>query len=284
MRRRHRRMVEEAVRNGTWMPPTPPARASRIDLSKKPELWEAYLGDGSWQLGSYGQGSSKELEYSRDWESIKPIYAGYVEPQSSTTDLTSPSPPVPIPIPTPIFHSASRGDVEENRRAAEVSTDTPPSFLTRARIFLNFNSSNVPVSSSSADNGRNSHSNSVNISMTELSSTSSPPTIRVAVLIAMPSPPSSHGSSTTPLSASISSKSQPQSHPLELPSSVPTPTTLKFADDEELPLPLLEMGVADVQLVTGRSGDSTSWDSSNTEHSRREEKTTYSRGSSYAEP
>ena len=94
--------------------------------------------------------------------------------------------------------------------------------------------------------------------MTELSS-SSPSIIKVAVLIAMPSPPS-HGSSTTPLSASISSKSQPQPttlHPLELPSSVPTPpTTLRFADDEELeqPLPHLEMGVTDVQLVIGRSG------------------------------
>jgi len=279
LRRRHRRMVEEAIRNGTWIPPTPAARAARVDLSKKPELWEAYLGGGgSWQLGSFGHGSGKEFEYSRDWESIKPVYAGYSEPltsvpySGSTPNLTSLASPVFIPTPTPTNHSASRGDHEENRRTAEVSSGAPRSLLSRARIFLN--SSTVPAASS-ADNGTNSRSNSANISMTELNS-NSPSTIRVAVLIAMPSP-SSHGSST-PLSASLSSsKSQPSSsHPLEL---SPSPTTLRSTDDEEQPLPHLEMGVADV--VMGRSENSPTWVST---HTRREEKTSYSRGSSYAEP
>jgi len=273
LRRRHRRMVEEAVRNGTWIPPTPSSRAARVDLSKKPELWEAYLGGGGWKLGSFSHGSGKEFEYSRDWESMKPIYA---EPLSSvpccgsTPNLNSLSPPVSIPGP--------RGEDEENRRTADDSTSTPPSLLTRARIFLNHNSSIVPVSSS-ADN---SHPISANISMTELSSNPPPSTIRVAVLIAMPSP-SSHGSSSTPLSASLSSsKSQPTtSYPLDniLSSS---PTTLRSTDDdEEQPLPHLEMGVADV-VVVGRSSseNSTTWDSA---HTRREEKTAYSRGSSYAE-
>ena len=294
-------MVEEAMRNGTWIPPTPPARASRVDLSKKPELWEAHLGGGGWHMGSYGHGNGKEFESSRDWESIKPIYAGYAEPltsssaphSGSTPNLSSPPLPLPIPIPIP----TSRVEDEENRRTASTSatatatTTTPPSLLTRAKIFLNPNSSStIPVASSPDNN--NSRSISANISMTELSSNSPPPTIRVAVLIAMPSPPSSsHGSSsTTPpplLSASItsssSSSSKTPSHPLE-----PTsPTTLvrvpigNNKNDDEESLPHIEMGVADVVVVMGRSAE-TSWD--NARKGEKEMMINHSRGSSYAEP
>ena len=276
------------MRNGTWVPPTPPVRAARVDLSKKPGLWEAYLGGGGWPLGSLGPGSGKELdigtnwkfEHSKDWESIKPIYAGYAEPltsvpySGSTPNLTNLSTPVSVPV----NPSAARGDDEENRRTAEASNGgTTPSLLSRARIFLNPNPS-LPTTSS-ADNGTNSRSNSANISMTELSSNSPPTTIRVAVLIAMPSP--SFHSSSTPLSASLSSslssKAQPTtSHPLH---SSPTPT-LRITDDEEQSLPHLEMGVADIAI--GRSENSSTWDSAH--NTRREEKISYSRGSSYAEP
>ena len=270
-------MVEEAIRNGTWVPPAPPVRAARVDLSKKPELWEAYLGDGGWQLGSLGHGSGKELEkfdYSRDWESIKPISASYAAPLTSVPCSGSPpnfssiSPPVPIP---------ARRDDEENQRTPEVSTGTTTSLLSRARLFLHHHPTPIfPTStSSSADNGTQAHSNSTNISLTELSS-NSPPTVRVAVLIAMPSL-SSHGSSTTTasLSSSLSPKAQPTTshHPQSSPSS-----TLKFSDDEEFPLPHLEMGIAEVTI--GRSENSSSWDST---HAKGEVKT-YSRGSSYAEP
>ena len=269
IRRRHRQMVDLAIRNGTYVPPTPPARPARVDMSEKPELWEAYLGGGGgWQLGSFGHGSGKEL---RGWESIKPIYAGYAEPltsipySGSSPNLTSLSPPVYIPATTPINPSGSRGDDEENRRTAEVSTGTTIPLLTRARIFLNTNST-VPASSS-ADIGTNSRAN---ISMTEPSS-NSPPTLRVAVLIAMPSPSSSsHGSSIiTPLSASLSSplssQSQPTtSHLLQL---SPSPTS-RITDDEEQPLPHLEMGVTNV--VIGRSENSSSWDSADTKEGRKD--------------
>jgi len=38
-------MVEEAIRNGTWMPPPPGhgRTAPRVDLSKKPRMWDLYL-------------------------------------------------------------------------------------------------------------------------------------------------------------------------------------------------------------------------------------------------
>ena len=288
--RRHRRMIEDAIRNGTHIPPTPPAR---VDPSEKPELWEAYLEGGSWQLGSIGHGSGEKgldigtnwkIEYSRDWESIKPIYAGYAEPltlvpnSDSTPNLTSLSPPVSIPIPTPINGSGPRGDDEENRRTAEVSTSTTPSLLTRVRILLNLNNSTVPASSS-ANDGTNSFLISTNISM----SFNSPPIIRVAVLVAMPSPSSrAHGSSSRPLSTSLSpkAKAQPSTshHALQLLS--PSPTTLKTADNEEQPLPHLEIGVADVVCLLGHSGNSPTWDNA---HTGREEKTIHSRGNSYAE-
>jgi hypothetical protein len=261
----------EAMRNNAYVPPLRPSSPARVDLSENPELWEAYLRGGGWQLGSFGYGSGKEhivgthwkFEYSRNWESIKPIYAGYAEPltyysESGSTPnrLTRLSPPVSIPAP-----AAPRGD---NRRlgfgTAEVSTGTTTitsSLLTRASwIFLN-PTSTLPVSSSS-DNGTNSRSISTNISPTELNS-NSPQTIRVAVLIAMPSPSSSHGlhvsiplSSSASFSPSLSSKAQPMtSHPLQL-SSSSSPTSRVTDDEEQLPpLPYLEMGVADV-VVIGR--------------------------------
>lgn len=281
LRRRHRRMVEEAVRNGTYVPPTPPVRPARVDLSQKPELWEAYLGGGGWQPGNYGYGSRKELdisanwksECSRDWECIKPLNAAYADPLSTVPcsgSTPSLSPPVFTPVPTPTNPSAPRGDDEENRRTAEV----PSSLFSRARIFLN------PNSASSPDNGTESRAISTNVSMTELSS-NSPPIVRVSVLIAMPSP-SSH-KSFSPLSASLSSslscKAQPTtSHPLES-SSSSSPTTTMVTDDEEHPLPHLEMGVADV--IINRSENSSTWGSA---HTSGEEKNNHSRGSSYAEP
>ena len=115
--RRRRRMVQEAIRNGTYVPPTPP------NLTIRPELWEAYLGGSSgWQLGS-GKKEDRnwKSEYSRNhWESIKPIYAGVAKPLTSAGRVpysgsspnlpTSFSQPASIPVSTPINQSAPRGD------------------------------------------------------------------------------------------------------------------------------------------------------------------------------
>ena len=289
--RLRRRMVQETIRNGTYVPPTPP------NLTIKPELWEAYLGGSSGcQLGSGKKGldTNWKSEYSRDyWESIKPIYAGLTKPGSPPNFPTSLSQPPSIPVSTLINLSVPpRGDDEENQRTAEVST-TPPSLLTRARIFLHLNSS-VPASSSTLNNnGTSSHS----ISVMSVSNSPPPqPMIRVVVLIAMPSLTSSHVSTTLPLSArtssSLSSNSQPTttSHSPEL-SPSPT-TTLRFTDDEDQPVPYLEMGVADVGVVRSRTAnlkESLTWDSAHTTFIGRGEERTWtnpSRGNnlSYSEP
>lgn len=63
LRRRHRRMIEEAIRNGTYVPPNVLANSrGRIDLAKKPKMWEATL---------VGNGSSKE----GGWADILPVSA-----------------------------------------------------------------------------------------------------------------------------------------------------------------------------------------------------------------
>lgn len=64
LRRRHRRLVEEAIRNGTYVPGMfgngaglggpwggfpGGGRGNKVDLAMKPKLWEAYLGLGSTQ-------------------------------------------------------------------------------------------------------------------------------------------------------------------------------------------------------------------------------------------
>lgn len=45
LRRRHQRLVEEAIRTGTWLPHTldAPTGRRRRDIGQKPKLWEAWL-------------------------------------------------------------------------------------------------------------------------------------------------------------------------------------------------------------------------------------------------
>jgi hypothetical protein len=66
LRRRHRRMVEEAIRNGTWVPPAPKVR---VDLRKKPRLWDAWVAPPV--LGGVGTGPAGGEGGERDeWEGI----------------------------------------------------------------------------------------------------------------------------------------------------------------------------------------------------------------------
>src|SRR5437016_4748080 len=78
LRRRHRRMTEEAIRNGRWPP-------SRMVFSKKPVLWEAYVdtkGSISYPRGGTARGKCINLDWmveqSKDWNAINPISAAYL--------------------------------------------------------------------------------------------------------------------------------------------------------------------------------------------------------------
>ncbi|KAG7100063.1 hypothetical protein E1B28_001848 [Marasmius oreades] len=75
LRRRHRRMVEEAIRNGTWIPPTNSPRGGvKVDLSQKPKMWEAILGGGGYIDAKILD--MHPLEKTKDpleWSALKPI-------------------------------------------------------------------------------------------------------------------------------------------------------------------------------------------------------------------
>lgn len=43
LRRRHQRLVEEAIRTGTWMPQRFNSSRRRRDIGQKPSLWEVWL-------------------------------------------------------------------------------------------------------------------------------------------------------------------------------------------------------------------------------------------------
>jgi len=86
MRRRHRRMVEEAIRNGTWIPPSPGglgfgfgtrSARDRIDPAKKPKMWDAFVHDPK---------IYPDTDWS--WDSIRPFSANVVTPPQQPSPQT----------------------------------------------------------------------------------------------------------------------------------------------------------------------------------------------------
>ncbi|KAJ3839173.1 hypothetical protein F5878DRAFT_617302 [Lentinula raphanica] len=79
LRRRHRRMIEEAIRNGTYVPPSVLASArGRVDLANKPKMWEATV-RSEWNGKEGG------------WADILPVSASISSP-TIPFSITSPSP------------------------------------------------------------------------------------------------------------------------------------------------------------------------------------------------
>ncbi|KAG0701631.1 hypothetical protein DFH29DRAFT_925588 [Suillus ampliporus] len=76
LRRRHQRIVEEAIRAGTWLPHQPyDPRGSRRrrDVGKKPKLWE------TWLRTDDGGADTKCT-----WDDIMPVYAAHVKSAPSS--------------------------------------------------------------------------------------------------------------------------------------------------------------------------------------------------------
>ena len=273
-------MVEEAIRNGTWVPPAPPSRPVRVDLSKKPVLWEAYIDNKGSISYSHGGGQSLNPEWmtdqAKDWDMIRPISAAYLAsstalgPTTSVPTAADPTPPNPIPGPTPVDELPSHSDASSTR------TPRHRAIFSRAMRMLNptpVQTSPLPAAnlSNANINAGGSGAGDAHILMTELDgNTPSPSLIRVAVLIAMPSPPSSSSSTAAPStaaspSASVSVLTSPppsinpttspaklstistQSHPLQINPAFPLP--LPPAQDDEPLLPHIEVGVADILVV-----------------------------------
>lgn len=258
LRRRHRRMVEEAIRNGTWVPPAPPSRPVRVDLSKKPKMWEAFIdgkgaivgmrdgdgqgdgaGAGQWYtpggaVGGAGKGiggradinADWQFEHSREWDTIKPFSAAYVAPDEadtlpgrlgslpSTTSINriiGTTPTTPVISPPSVPREPlHRALITSARR---ILSPTPQQTSPLPGPSLSYNGTAPGESDTTAGAGQ---------VMAELNSRAgkAPTAVRVAVLIAMPKPPGAH-------------EHHGSAHP-----------------EEEEPLPHIEVGVAQVLVVS----------------------------------
>lgn len=293
------------------MPPTPPSRPARVDLSKKPVLWEAYIDEKGSVAAVYALDGSAEgkgiqhdhwrSEHPRDWDTIKPFSAAYVTktPElvagataaiaaSSTPSLPLDTVPAPTtglgatPSATSVHNlGLPANDVSANTTTSGVATAAPASapaplplpvttpapaprtpqhraFFSRAMRMLNptpDQTSPLPSPVGSGSTADLHHQRGAEIAMAELNHSSTAPSMmRVAVLIAMPAPPSSSGSLSASATSSSSLSPSPSSlpnasptHPLQ-PSTRPVVTSLS-SDDDEHPLPHLEVGVAEVLMV-----------------------------------
>jgi len=253
-------MIEEAIRNGTWIPPAPGSpggggRGAKVDLSKKPVIWDAWLGGGG--LGEGGGllkagTTSMMVENARDWDSFKPVSAAYVssEPTSAAGTTTPIQQTSALQLPT-------QTDTNPPRRS--LRSRLPHPSVPRPRVVLSWLSAAInpsPVSTSPLPEPPTGVGNTTsaaaggtnpNTSMADLSPPG-PRVIRVAVMIAMPQPPSS---TPTPHSQSPSSSSS-IAHPLQASSHTQMTSqsqTLRDDDDDEKPLPHLELGVAEVLVI-----------------------------------
>lgn len=242
LRRRHRRLVEEAIRNGTWVPPPPllSARTPRVDLSKKPVMWDAYLGSNEpdSHRGSYG--GSMSHEDVKDWEAIKPVSAAYLAPRT-VTDLSGNSKASPNAALAPTTTTATSMLVSGLRAIPGLMLDGlkwmagyPPS----ARRSSDLSSAQGNIHGLGSDTPGDAGLGKVE-NPPSSGPDGGPPVVRVAVIIAMPHPPK-----PTTASSSSSPPIPNGSHPLatnQPPSSHPT-------WDEEEPLPVMEMGVAELVM------------------------------------
>lgn len=266
-------MVEEAIRNGTWVPPAPPSRPARVDLSKKPVLWEAYVDDKggvtSWRSAG-GEGMEHDhwrAEHSRDWDTIKPFSATYVsKPAETSATISAAHSTHSLPTnglgSTPSTTSVrGRGGPDDDALAsgtaaspaaaisssgsASPSADELPriprhrAFFSRALSVLNPTpplTSPLPAPVTSGLGPAPAGHREMGHAMAELHQRStSPSMMRVAVLIAMPTPPP----------AGANAPANPHSHPLH--------SSAAPAASDEHPLPHLEVGVAEVLMVPAES-------------------------------
>ncbi|KAG2139830.1 uncharacterized protein EDB93DRAFT_692331 [Suillus bovinus] len=86
LRRRHQRIVEEAIRAGTWLPHQaydPRGSRRRRDIGKKPKLWEAWLRSGE-------EESPADVKCS--WDDIMPVYAAHIKSSPTPRSSRSQSP------------------------------------------------------------------------------------------------------------------------------------------------------------------------------------------------
>ncbi|CAK5267721.1 unnamed protein product [Mycena citricolor] len=192
LRRRHQRFVDEAIANGTLLPP---AGRVRIDLKKKPRLHDAWLSPPIPSTLKARVSGSLAAGESLDWEEIRPFAASYIPPASSNS--------LPRATPAGLLRANSNFN-------AATSTGTTPNSAALGHF--------PPDLEATYDD-------------------LDPPKARVSVLLAMPTP------DLFPV----------ESTPSEQPTWLRPYAHADAVDDDDIPLPWLEMGISIVTVVPAGS-------------------------------
>lgn len=268
-------MIEEAIRNGTWVPPAPGSgrNGGRVDLSKKPKMWEAYLDLNHQQQQQVMMMASTMEE--KDWESMKPLMANYVHDSARKKKASN-------QIGGAGTGALVGGGGNASGGGASVEGDeVRGGAMNRGRrLFGNFARTirraisptpsglqyGIPQSGSSnhgtgSNTRQGSNINLNDTQMAEFGGSNVPPKVRVAVLIAMPR---RHPSSTSTSTFSSPSASALLSTSSSTSGTTPQPRTLGEEEEEELPH--IEMGVAELLVANSLHSNSMDGGSSTAHH------------------
>ncbi|KAF8554047.1 hypothetical protein OG21DRAFT_1136135 [Imleria badia] len=158
LRRRHQRLVQEAIRTGTWLPHhfNSATGRRRRDIGQKPKLWEAWL-------NPHNDDGENEDNEKRSWGDIMPVYAAYVSP----------------PAPSPKGPTAS-------------SAENPPDPSSRPSRFIRPFTRRRSPPSSQPTTVLPMAGQAPSLASSSPTATPTPPSVRLAVLVAMPNPSQKH--------------------------------------------------------------------------------------------
>ncbi|KAG9217607.1 hypothetical protein CCMSSC00406_0010426 [Pleurotus cornucopiae] len=251
LRRRHRRMIEEAIRNGTWVPPAA-ASSRRVDLSKKPKMYEAWISHGNMQ-------DSRGVEHP-DWEGIMASTSN-----NNTNNITPPTSNTDARTGAPGRSRLSRFTLLSlfRRPVAPAASPSASSLASPAGDTMN---NAAGVGNAAGNNGSSGSHGNEKEPVAQVDGRKSK--VQVAVLIAMPN--ASHSiyyntpspQSIPPLPISDASSTGSTQAPPQTPgpllstplaatppplSSLPNSNT--HHDDDEEELPPIEVGVAQVSIL-----------------------------------
>lgn len=238
----------------------------RVDLSRKPGMWDVYLGGGSGygvtekggfgyngDVGGSGYGCTGE---GREWDAIKPVSVTYVSAPTKKPAVT----PVGVPVGVSDAGHVQAGQVNVSqqegrsrrgivRRAGTFVADLfrPPRPEVIAQRQQNANAIAIAIGGMAAGGTVVGEEEQESVQSGEVHGGQK---VRVAVLIAMPRPPSVPRHPSTAASSSGESSTGTPALPHPLSSSTLYPEAQEDGEGEQL-LPVLEIGVAEVMVAAG---------------------------------
>lgn len=225
LRRRHRLLVEEAIRNGTYVPPS--VRAKRL-LGQKPVIHDAYVDLDD----SNAEGKSRMLEIGvARWWDIRPVSVMILKPDKSPyfgteNGVTEQAVPANLPVRAPSLWRSM------------FSFLSLPQFMNRSPGSQQGSRGSAAAPSASDAFCSTNQKTDNNLQ--------APHYARVSVIVAMPRPPSHHAPQTGPRSLTTSCTHSGLDSQPHLPPHDETP---------EETLPHLELGISDTLLSGWEESD-----------------------------